>query len=113
MDAAIPNDDEVMHLVSILRDYLAEPISLEFHIGLIQPKKDDTRVRIAEMDGEFAEIAVAGDENALLAQGNRKDLFIGQSGRIILPDRGHIVRAVAQERRQAKVGALIEKKFHA
>jgi hypothetical protein len=73
---------------------------------------DDTGMRVALDEDEFAEVAVIGDQNLTFPCRNGQDLGIGQTARVVDGNPCRVVTLRPQIGYQAGIGTLVEEKLH-
>ena len=69
-------------------------------------------MRKSLIEDQLAEIAIGNDEDPLLLTGNRQDILIGKTMRVIARDSGNVMAEASKVWDQSKVSALIKEEFH-
>jgi hypothetical protein len=77
-----------------------------------EPKEDDAGVDKALVEDQLAEIAVGDYQYPSLFPGDRQDVLIGKTRRVVLRDGLNIMAKLAKVRDQPEVGTLVEQEFH-
>ena len=70
-------------------------------------------MRTSMSEHQLAEIAVVGDDDALLAVGQREDVFVRHIMRMVAADAGDSVPVGHENRNEPCVDVLIEEESHA
>jgi hypothetical protein len=78
-------------LVRVFLQRLIQVLSLGLQLGPRKPEKQDARVRKPLVKDQLSEIAVSNDEDPLLLSGNRQDVLIRQTMRVISGDGRNVV----------------------
>jgi hypothetical protein len=80
--------------------------------GSGEAKEDNPGMRKPLVEDEFSEIAVGNDQDTLLFPGKGKNIRIRKAGRVVARDRHNVMAKAAKVGNEAKVRALVKKKFH-
>ena len=64
------------------------------------------------LEDELAKVAVIGEQDTVLSNGDRENLIVRQAGRMVLPDPRCIVSDADEERAESRLGTLVEQEFH-
>jgi hypothetical protein len=99
-------------LVTMLLQRFIQMFALGLQLGPGKPEEQDAGVSKPLMENQLAEIAVGNDQNPLLLAGDRQDILIGKTGRVVSRDGWNVMAEVAKVGDQSKVGALVEQEFH-
>lgn len=80
------DDEELVELVSVVGEDVAEPLDLGSQPGGGQAKENDASVRLLQPNHQLTEVAVVGDEDAPLGAGDGEYLAISKRGGIVAGD---------------------------
>ena len=99
-------------LLSVFLQRLIQVLDLGLQRGARKSEKQHAGVGKTLVEDQLAEIPVRNDEDPLLPPGNRQDILIGKTMRVIARDSGNVMAEASKVGDQSKVSALIKEEFH-
>jgi len=99
-------------IIRMVLQYLIQMLNFGLQLGPRKPEEQHTGVGKALVEDQLAEIAVGNDENTLLLPGNRQDILIRKTMRVVARNGRNIVVEASKVVDEAKIGALIKQEFH-
>jgi hypothetical protein len=72
--------------IGVFLQRLIQVLNLGLQLGLGKPEEQDADVGQSLVEDQLAEIAIGNDQNPLLLPGDRQDILIGKTGRVVSRD---------------------------
>jgi hypothetical protein len=108
-------DDQELTARKLIGVFLQHGIEV-FDLGLgvcsWKAKENDTGVGESLMEDQLTEVAIGNKQNALLVAGDRKDILIGKTRRVLTRDSRNVMAKLTKVGNQPEVGALVEEELH-
>ena len=113
-DLAGGHDQELTarKFVRVFLQHGIEVVDFGLKGGSGKSKENDTRVKKALVEDQFAEIPVGNEQNAFLVPSDGKDIFISKTMGVLARDGRNVMAELTNMSNQPKIGALVEEEFH-
>jgi hypothetical protein len=95
-------------LLSIFLQQGIEGLNLSLQVGSGQPKEDDACMDEPLVEDQLAEIPIGNEQNPLLVSGDRKDILVSKTMRVVARDGRNVMAKPAKMGDQPEIGALVE-----
>ncbi|HEV2107769.1 MAG TPA: hypothetical protein VGR16_05860 [Thermomicrobiales bacterium] len=103
------DNQEAVELINVCREHMVDALDLGLKVSVvIQPEENDPGIRSALAKDELAEIAIVGDEDAVLAGGNSEHVGVPHAVWMVAANSRCVVAQAMKIWNQPGVGALIE-----
>jgi hypothetical protein len=99
-------------LVSMFLQHGIEMFDFGLEAGSRKPKENDSGVDQSLVEDQLAEVPVGNEQNAFLVPGDRKDILIGKTLRVVARDGRDVMAKRTEVGNQPEIGALIEQELH-